>query len=182
MNIYLNSEMNDKNLSMYNKFIYDGKEFFYEKENTILSNGFNLGEKHPTLKMVLDKLEEIYKTNFVLIEIECSNIFRLSTQIVAKNIRLTDLDLPKLIINKMECEFVKTDSYKIINGNTKVNLITNLIEYIFKDGQTFFDDSFLTFENTNRIDKQIKILKQQLNKDELNEVNKELIKRNIKTI
>lgn len=172
MNIYLENEINGLNIEDYNYFEFDGRTYFYEKEYFIYKEK-NLGEKTPNINLVLKKLEEVYDTKFILTEIECSNLFHLSTQVVAKNIRLTDLDLPILKIRNMECYFIKTEKYKIINGNDKINLFTNLIESI-NEGERYF--------NEGSYNKQIKTLKSQLNDLEIKEVNQELEKRKSRTI
>lgn len=172
MNIYLENEIDVLNIENYNNFIFDKKTYFYEKEYFIFK-GINLGEKTPNINLVLKKLEEVYNTKFVLTEIECCNLFHLSTQVVAKNIRLTDLDLPILKIKNKECTFIKTDKYKIIKGNDKVNLFSNLIESISK-GERYF--------NEGSYNEQIKILKYQLTELEINEINQELEKRKSRKI
>lgn len=178
MNLYLESEIDISQKENYNSFEFDNRTYFYDKEY-LKFKGQNFGEKTPNINLVLKKLEEVYKTNFILMEIESRNIFRLSTQVVARNIRLTDIDLPNLETEKIKCEFRKIESYKIKNGNTKINLIVNLIEYILKDGTTYFES--FDYEKDNKLE-QFKILKSQLTNEELLEVNKELLNRDLKII
>lgn len=122
----------------YTFFEFNGVKYFYEREYFNFGNKL-FGEKTPKIDSVLDLLEKEYDTKFVVIDIQYANVFGLSTQMVLRNIRYTSLDLPNLEHGNLKCEFIKVPEYKVRLGNTRVNLISNLIQY-FKEGGTIFDD------------------------------------------